>query len=276
MLFSPQILGRSRPRTASGGGGGETASAFLARTSGLDSTHITAYTNLLNGLDTDGLTSKLDMLHVYATQDSTTALLNLVSSSFTGTANGSPTFTADRGFTGTNSSSTIYIDTGFNPSTASSPKFTKNSAHLSGWSLTNGTSSGPPLGVYDNPGTEVVAYIRFKYVDGDSYYRINGQDIAGDGGATADARGHFLGNRDTGTTIQGYRNATASPGFTDGGTGPTIPNRNIYSLAQNHNGTPVGCSQQMAMASIGSSLSSTDVTNFYNRLRTYMTAVGVP
>jgi hypothetical protein len=30
------------------------------------------------------------------------------------------------------------------------------------------------------------------------------------------------------------------------------------------------------MASIGSSLSSTDVTNFYNRLRTYMTAVGVP
>src|SRR5258706_10799563 len=136
MLFGPQILARSRPRIASGGGGGGTASAFLARTSGLDSTHITAYTNLLNGLDTDGLTSKLDMLHVYATQDSTTALLNLVSSSFTGTANGSPTFTADRGFTGTASSSTIYIDTGFNPSTAGG-QYAQDAAHLSAWCLTN-------------------------------------------------------------------------------------------------------------------------------------------
>ena len=33
---------------------------------------------------------------------------------------------------------------------------------------------------------------------------------------------------------------------------------------------------QVAATSIGSSLNSTEATAFYNRLRTYMTAVGVP
>src|SRR6266436_1867234 len=108
MFLSPQILARSAPSArGGGGGGGTTASNFLARTSGLDATHITAYTDLLNGLDTDGLTSKLDVLHVYATQDSATALLNLVSTNFNGTAHGSPAFTADHGFRGTDASTTV-------------------------------------------------------------------------------------------------------------------------------------------------------------------------
>ncbi len=55
------------------------AAAFLARASTLDGTHTTAYTNLLNSLDGHALSCKLDMLHVYATQNSTVALLNLIS-----------------------------------------------------------------------------------------------------------------------------------------------------------------------------------------------------
>src|SRR5258706_5828950 len=80
------------------------STAFFARTSGLDAAHIAAYNTFICGLVTDGLFSKFDVLHIYATQDSTTALLNLVSTSYNGTAVGSPTFTADRGFTGTGSS----------------------------------------------------------------------------------------------------------------------------------------------------------------------------
>src|SRR2546430_1348992 len=98
MLFSPQIISRSMPRVG-GGGGGSHAAAFLARTSGLDGTHTTAYTDFINGLDTDSLFSKFDLIQIYATQDSTTALLNLVSTSFNATPLNSPTFTADRGFT---------------------------------------------------------------------------------------------------------------------------------------------------------------------------------
>src|SRR5262245_58714994 len=91
------------------------AAQFLARTSGLDTAHTNAYTALIDGLVADGIWSKLDLLHIYATQDSTNALLNLISSSFTGITHGSPTFTADRGFTGVSGSSTVYIDTQFNP-----------------------------------------------------------------------------------------------------------------------------------------------------------------
>jgi len=46
---------------------------------------------------------------------------------------------------------------------------------------------------------------------------------------------------------------------------------------QNNNGSTTGyANQQIAAASIGSSLNSTEAGNFYTRLRTYMTAVGVP
>ena len=76
------------------------SAVFLARTSGLDTTHVNAYTALIDGLVADGVWSKFDVLRIYATQNSTTALLNLKSSSFTAVTHGSPSFTADRGFTG--------------------------------------------------------------------------------------------------------------------------------------------------------------------------------
>src|SRR5258706_16256620 len=76
------------------------AAAFLARTSGLDATHTNAYINLICGLVSDGIFSKLDALYIFATQDSTTAMLNLISTSFTAsTFSGTLTFTTDRGYT---------------------------------------------------------------------------------------------------------------------------------------------------------------------------------
>lgn len=254
--------------------GGTTASNFLARTSGLDSTHIAAYTALLNGLDTDGLTSKLDVLHVYATQDSTTALLNLVSSSYNGTAYGSPTFTADRGFTGVDGSTSVYIDTGFNPSTASVPQYVRNSAHVSAWSLRSAVAGGGSSGIIigaQNAGVQATVFPR--YSDGNSYYRMNGSGISGI--SNSDGTGHYLANRSSSSAVQGYKNGSSALSASD--TSVAVFNSNIYVLAQNDTSTPAtGFGGQVPMASIGSSLSSTDATNFYNRLRTYMTAVGVP
>lgn len=72
--------------------------AFLARTSGLDATHIAAYKALINGLVADGVWPKLDALWVDATQDSATAVLNLKSASHTATLEGGISFAADVGF----------------------------------------------------------------------------------------------------------------------------------------------------------------------------------
>ena len=220
---------------------------------------------------TDGIWDKLDVLHVYATQDSTTAKLNLVSSSFTATANGSPTFTADRGFTGVNGSSTVYIDTGFNAWTAPTPKFVQNSAHVSAWSVTNLGSSGQPIiGVRDNSNTNTIIYP----VNGSVAYFLVNNDWGGSVSNT-NSSGHYIASRTNANSIFGYKNGAGI--YSDTSRTSFAPvNRNIYVLGCNHDLTLEASGYQCAMASIGSSLDATQAANFYARLRTFMTAVGVP
>lgn len=246
---------------------------FLARTSGLDATHTNAYIALIDGLVSDGVWAKFDLLHVYATQDTTTAQLNLVSASFPATLNGSPTFTADRGYTGVDASSTVYINTGFNP-TSGSPKHTQNSAHLSEWNLTNTTSGKSGVGSINGAQTQN-AYILSQFTDNHAYFRINvGIDATHDV-AVADAIGHYIGNRSSSSASQGYKNGSSILSNA-ADTSVALTNQNFYGLAYNFNGTASGVGHQIAMISIGSSMNSTEAANFYNRLRTYMTAVGVP
>jgi hypothetical protein len=275
VLFSPQIIARTRVFTSGGGGGGggaapgPNATAFLARTSGLDTTHRNAYIDFINGLDTDSLFAKFDWLQVYATQDSTTALLNLVSSSYNATLVTAPTFTADRGFTGVSGN---YIDSGFNPSTAGSPNYVQNSSHISLWSVIDiGGVALSPMGIDSFLGeTEIFP----RYNDGNAYFRINGSAISGV--TNASPVGHFIANRSSSTAVQGYKNGSSVLTATDNSHAPL--NHNFPVCAQYHydSSTLVISTHQIAMASMGSSLNSTDVTNLYNRLRTYMTAVGVP
>ena len=253
-----------------GSGDAAETTAFLARTSGLDATHTNAYKALINGLVSDGLFSKFDMLHVYATQDSTTALLNLISTSFNAVLNGGPTFTADRGFTGTNNSTTIYIDTGFNPATASSPKYTLNSSHISIWDASNtGQSAQGTMGA--NDGTNTLELIP-TFTDNLNYIAINGNSFTTV--SNANPQGHFIANRSGSSAVQSYKNGSSIASASVTTTG--LPNASVSTIAMNISGTRHGSNIQASMASIGSSLSGTDATNFYNRLRTFMTAVGVP
>jgi hypothetical protein len=243
---------------------------FLERTSGLDATHVSAYTALINGLVSDGIWSKLDVLHVYATQDSTTALLNLVSPAYTGVSHGSPTFTADRGFTGTGNSTTVYIDTTFVPQFATSPQMSLNSGHVSIWDATDtGQSPQGMMGAFNANGSiELIS----KFTDNNSYFLVNGNTFTTV--ASASAQGHFIANRSGASASQGYKNGSSIVTNTDSSTG--LPGVTVVTLGMNSNNTIHGSNVQAAMASIGSSLSSTDASNFYTRLRTYMTAVGVP
>ena len=246
------------------------AAAFLARTTGLDATHTDAYTALINGLVTDGIWDKLDVLHVYATQDSTTALLNLVSTSYNGTASGSPTFTADRGYQGDGTNRVIQY--GFIPATAPSPKFVRDSAHISAWNLTNTGVTGHALGC-NNVGN-AYSHIHCKFTDNNAYFRVTGSNVGG-GIAMSDARGHFIANRSASNAVQGYKNGSSV--VTSSDASQVVASSQFIDLGSNNGGTSSNfTTHQIAMTSIGSSLNATEVTNFYNRLRTYMTAVGVP
>ena len=264
------LLLQSGPGVAGGAAVPAEVAQFLARTTGLNTTHTNAYTALINGLVTDGLWSKLDVLRIYATQDSTTALLNLKSSSFTAVPHGSPTFTADRGFAGVDSSTTVYIDSGYNPVTAGGV-FTQNSAHVSAWGVTD--ASGCNIGL--NSGAYNTKIFPSLTTTVNSYYSLNGGNNALIVGIVGSGLGHHIINRSASNALQAYKNGSANGSNSDGST--ALYSGNFYELANNNAGTGAsGNSNQLGVTSIGSSLSSTDATKFYNRLRTYLTAVGVP
>lgn len=247
------------------GGACSEATMFLARTSGLDGTHTTAYTNLICGLVTDGIYTAFDGLYGLATQDSTTSLLNVAQNAFNLSVSGSPIFTPDSGYV----ASSGQLLTGFNPSTAVSPQYTQNSAHLSLWNLTNNTDVNAAMG-NSAAGTSGESHVFVKFSDNNFYARINS---AGAGGtAISDPRGHLIGNRSSIIAIQVYQNGSSFGSVVDTS---AAPSNQAFQILGVSGATPDNV-HHIAAASFGRSLNSTEAGNYYARLRTYMTAVGVP
>ena len=84
--------------------------------------------------------------------------------------------------------------------------------------------------------------------------------------------GFYLGNRSGASAAQTYVNGS-DIGLTAVNS-TALSDRSMAILGSNA-ATRVGGGYQISAASIGGSLTSGQVTSFYNRLRTYMTAVGV-
>lgn len=259
---------------------------FQARTS-LDGTHTAAYRALLNGLTTDGLfnsdgsTSFFDGLYIFATQDSTTALLNLVNGASAPTTTGSVTFTTDRGFSVNDNDSNNGVVSNINVGSGSF-LFQQNSAHVSVWSANDfaTTSGGGAAGLYNSIGGALgVIQLYPRFSDGKAYFRINDAGTGQSAGVTeANSQGFYLENRSGSGAQQGYKTAVdQGVGAVTSGVLNSIAT-GISFCAINVVGTGLisGYGGQVAGGSFGTSLSSTQVTNLYNRLRTYMTAVGVP
>ena len=238
----------------------------------------TSVDTLITSLKSGGVWTSLDRLFLFAAENSQSALRDICAAA-AATVAGGPTFTADRGYTGTDNSSTVYIDSGFNPSTGT-PNYTQNSAHISVWSNTNATSAagGVSIGAQVSGASGQDTEIFPKFSDGKAYYRINDTSLGVSGGvANADSTGYYVANRSGAATQQGYRNAV------DQGivavSSAAIPNGNFIILgwivypAGTHK---TGDAHQNCGVTIGGSLTSGQVTSLYNALRTYMTAVGVP
>lgn len=255
-------------KVASGGNTAE-ANAFLARTTypqpGTDATN---FATLINGLVNTASTSsgtgrnslfdRLDLLAIWAGPDSTNVLQNLPNSTYTFSLANAPAFTAYRGFTGNGSNASI--GSTFNPATATSPNFVRDSAHISIWVLTALAETFPMAG--DNLAGSAIFP---NYTGTDAYARIN--DGASGPGTIVDSRGFLLGNRSGPSAHQIYKNGASIA--TDATASSAVANSALNPMLG-------GTARQTAMFSSGASLSATDVTNFYNLLRAYMTAVGVP
>lgn len=224
------------------------------------------YNALICGLVTDGVWTILDVLYVYATLNSTTALINLPNNTYAGTNASSLAFTVDRGFTGSGIDGQN-LGTGFNPVTALG-NYVINSAHLSVWNLANVT--GGTAVTTSTLNAQINLYP--KYTDNNAYLRVNDASPSA-GFAMADPRGFLLGNRDGSLSRQGYKNGV-SVGTFGSVASATVPSLELVALGS---ALPTdNTTAQAAMMSAGGSLDATKSLALYNRLRTYMTAVGVP
>lgn len=212
--------------------------------------------SLIVDLKADGIWIKLDRLWILAAENTKSALIDLVALA-TATATGG-NFTTDRGY------DSSAIDSGFNPGSTPGALYTQDSAHLSVWDNTSGGAAAIIIGI---SGVSAGVNIYTRYSDNNCYTRINDSPEAG-GLAVASTQGFTLGNRSSATARQSYKNGS-SLGSLGTVNSTNVPNENILIKGN------VTETDQISQFSIGGSLSSTEVTNFYNRLRTYMTAVGV-
>jgi hypothetical protein len=239
----------------------------------------TNYRNLLDGLTTDGLinadgtSNYFDALYVLAAPSSTVALLNLIGNSYNLTANGSPSFTAYQGYTGSAGSTTVFLNTGFAPSVAAG-KYAQNSAHLSVWCNNNVAAQfGAAIGSV-NAGNANSSQIFPRHTDNKAYWRTNDPASPSAGVTVADTVGFYVGTRSGASAQNAYKNAT-DQGMSST-TSAALSNITFDLLAQNVNGShQTGYGGQISAASIGANLSGPQVTLLYNRLATYRTAVGL-
>jgi hypothetical protein len=226
----------------------------------VSSTRRTLVDALISGLKTDGVWSKLDRLWLFAAENATSALVDVTDGQLA-TAVSSPTFTTDRGYTGNGSSS--YIDSNYNPTT-NATNFVRNSGCAFGWSNTAGVDGGGLLGQ-----SSVSIAIVPKYTDSNCYWGINTPANESTGGL-GDGTGLLLANRSGASAEQLYHNGSSVAAGTV--TSQAVQNQNLFALRV----SGIYSTRQCCCLGVGGSLNATEQGNLYNRLRSYMTAVGVP
>ena len=225
----------------------------------------TARKNLIDqavvALKTAGIWAKLDALYLFAAADSQAAKINWKApGTYDAAEVTAPTFTADQGFTG---ASTKYLNSGFNPATATTPKYVQDSAAAFAWSLTNVDVGGGILGYVTSTGLIVLPKFASSF-----NHTINAAASTGVG--NGDSTGLYTVVRTAASAHEAYKNgASVATGVV---ASTAVANENIVFLRR----TSGYWTGQCAAGGFGSQLSAAEQLALYNALRAYLTGVGVP
>jgi hypothetical protein len=267
--FPPGTFQNRAALDAAPSGACSEATTFLARTSGLDATHQTAYTTMICGLVTDGLWTGIDALYILATDTTTNANLNLKSTSFGLTQVGGVSFTADQGYTG--NGTTGYSDTGYASSTAGG-SYTQNSASF-GVYIRNNRTSGFTFTAISN---DISATGAARWVP--NYNTISGNYNINDAGfqdAPATTSQGFWGISRTGASATAaYRNASGTAIQTNTVASTGLSTTSFYIGAGRTPAAVDFSTDQIAAAFIARGLSSAEWVTLQGRINAYMTTVG--
>ena len=273
----PDIV-NDNPPVASGGcsGAGTTAANnYLARTTGgNEGGNAANVTTLICGLVTDGVItgnlsgakgcgSHLDTLYILAQQNSSDALLNLCGTTYGATVGGTPTFTSNVGYSGFNAGT--YVDSNFNSTTATSPNYIQNNASFGFWSYAVISETNPQMGTGND------SHIYDDYSGTSFYARVN--DSVAPSVSTTITKGLFTGDRTNSTTVFPYQNGSSGGSISSSS---TVNDNNDFLIGFVPGLGAGATGQTICAAYIGGSLGSSLQAALYTRLRTYMTAMGVP
>lgn len=220
----------------------------------------TLQNTLVTDLKTAGVWDKLDVFYCFATDgDSDFATLNWKApSSHQVTKVSSPTFTADEGFAGNGTSS--YIDTNFDISDAS--QFTQNNAMFGMYVHTiNTSSSGYSMGL-DSGLTN-----RYRIL-GNSLQRIN---TSGSITRPFNATTGLQAIQRTSSTIVNFidNSGAISSNISSNSTAP--PTDSNFVLFRYNGGSYAD--SKISISFIGESLDSSQASDFYDSLNTYISAL---
>jgi hypothetical protein len=228
----------------------------------------TIVNNLIVGLKADGLFTKLDQLYLFASEDSQAALIDIIALN-TAALQNAPAFTADAGYQGGSAGDAKLITTNY----TGGGQFSQNSANIFAWNNTAGVDAGGNGGSIIGY-SDVTSGLRLfpAYSDGNLYWDILDAADSADSIASAGVTGLYLMNRTTNILSTLDINGTEADSHTDASGAQA--SRALAALGGF--GGEVYSSRQLSCFGFGSQLSGGERTAIYNRLRTYMTAVGVP
>lgn len=222
-----------------------------------------AYRILISALARAGIFDKLDGLWLLANHDAQAARINLVApSAYTLTTNGAPDFTQFQGYQG--NGTTEYLGTGFNPTTATAPKFVQDSATLFLWCLTDSSSDKADMG---NANARITA----RTAAGNTGWRANFSTTESTGSISTSV-GMTSWSRMSASYSEVYRNGVHGEDKT---TASEVPdNREIRILGASGITSPPFSERKIAVAGLGSGLTDSQHTALHSALRNYLVAVG--
>lgn len=240
----------------------DAATLFAAMTTPPTTARKAQINTLILALKAAGVWTLLDVFYVLAAADSQAARLNWKNpAAFTALAVNSPTFAADRGYTGDGSSSRLR--TQFTPS-VNGVNYTQNDASAWLWNLTESQdNTGHELGNTTTPRT----FTRIRNTSNQAVMAANSGSTSTTV-ANSVSLGFFGTQRVSGTTVNVFKNGaslgTSAPGAA------AITATEQWICGANSTGFSA---RQIALAAWGASLTSKEAA-FYSALLTYMQAVG--
>jgi hypothetical protein len=239
--------------------------AVLAAGGTVTDTRLQRVSALIKSLKAAIIWPSLDRLWIHAAENATQALIDLKARATAATVN-NPTFATDRGYTGNGASS--YINSNFNPGAGGPWNYVRDDASYGGWVVTGPSTTGgfewsQEFGAY--------GMIAVRNDATNRRWQVNSvTDTAGPahGGAYT---GFFQAQRTGASAEQLFRNGASESTKTNASS--SLASRNFGILA--YIGPSNFSTAQVGATFMGASLTGKEAA-FYNAMRAYRTAVGVP